>query len=371
MKALQLHDSLKVYREAMDAMQFHDPMKEAREAMKALQLQDPLKEYREALKAIQHLDPMKDIRETIKGLHLQDPLKEYRDAIKAIQLHDPMREIREAMKVIQIQDPLKGYREAMKAIHLHDPMKEIREAIKAFRLQDPLKEYQEAMKATQSSMREISDGLKALGLENILKKISQQEWPLAHATVDGGITVNADNTVTLDSTTLSCSEVQQIANEIVDRTFNRSSEQIETVVATLVAEIRALKNPPLEKFLSLLIYPIIVALIFSIINPITDYYIKESLGAEKREVAKKIRKHVLASTSDIGALDAYRLVSRKYLDVRTNPSAQSPSLGRLQFGQVVMLIERRKDWSLVAWSDDETEVAIQGWVFSRYLGKFR
>jgi cell fate (sporulation/competence/biofilm development) regulator YlbF (YheA/YmcA/DUF963 family) len=371
MKALQLHDPLKEYRETMNAIQLRDPMKQTYEAMKVLQLQDPLKEHREAMKAIQLHYPMKEVLEVMQGRRLQDPLKEYREAMKVIQLHDPMKEVREAMKALQLQDPLKEYREAMKAIKLHDPMKGIREAMKAVELQGPLKEYRTAMTATQSSMREINDGLKALGLENILKTISRQEWPLAHATVDGGITVNADNTVTIDSTTLSCFEIQQIANEIADRTFNRSSEQIEYVITTLVAEIRALKNPALEKLLSLLVYPIIVALIFSIINPITDFYIKESLGAEKRETEKKIKKHVLASTKDRAALDSYRLVSRGFLDVRANPSATSPALGRLHFGQVVMLIEKRKDWSLVAWSDDETEVAIQGWVFSRYLGKFR
>jgi len=316
---------------------------------------------------------LREVHEAMKSLQLQDPMKEYREAMKAIQLHDPMKEAREAMKALQLRDPLKEYREAMKAIQLHDPMKEVREAMKALQLQDPLKNYREAMKATQfhSSVREVNDALKALGLENILKTISPQEWPLAHATVDGGITVNADNTVTLDSTTLSCSEIQQIANEIADRTFNRSSEQIEYVITKLVAEIRALKNPALERFFSLLVYPIIVALIFTIVNPITDFYIKESLNTEKREIEMKIKKHVLAATKGSATLDSYRLVSRKSLDVRVNPSATSPALGRLYFGQVVVLIEKRKNWSLVAWSDDENEVAVQGWVFSRYLGKFR
>ena len=279
-------------------MKAHDHLLEVHEAMKALQLHDPLKEYREAIKAMQLHDPMKEAREAMKALQLQDPLKEYREAMKAIQLHDPMKEAREAMKAFQLQDPLKEYREAMKAIQLHDPMKEVREAMKALQLQDPLKEYREAMKATQfhSSMLAANTALKALGFENILKTISQQEWPLAHAAVDGGITVNADNTVTLDSTTLSCSEIQRIANEIADRTFDRSSEQIEYVITKLVAEIRALKNPALEKILSLLVYPIIVALIFTIVNPITDFYIKESLNAEKREVEKKIKKHVLSAT---------------------------------------------------------------------------
>jgi len=283
--------------------------------------------------------------------------KEALEAMKALQFHDPMKELREAMKAAQLHDPMKEALEAMKALQFHDPMKELREVMKAAQL--------------HSSMRDVQVAFKTLGLENILKAISRQEWPLAYAPLDGDIVVNSDNTVTLNSTTLSCTEIQQIANEIADKTFNRSSEQLENAITRLVAEIRALKNPALERILSLLVYPIIVALIFSIVNPITDFYIKESLSAEKREIEKKIKKHVLATTENVAQLNSYRLVSRKFLDVRVNPSARSPALGRLYWGQVVVLIEKRKDWSLVAWSDDENSVAVQGWIFSRYLGKFR
>lgn len=334
---------------------------------------DQFREMHEAMKALRLHDPMKEAREAMKALQLQDPMKEYREAMKALQLQDPMKEYREAMKSLQLQDPMKEYREAMKSLQLQDPLKEAREAMKALQLHDPIKEFREAMKATQfhSSMREVNAAFKALGIENILKTISREEWPLAHASPDSGITVNSDNTVTLDSATLTCSEIQRIANEIADRTLSRSGEQLEFAITTLVAEIRALKNPALERILSLLVYPIIVALIFSIVNPVTDFYIKESLTAEKREIEKKIKKHVLAATKDTATLDSYRLVSRKFLDVRANPSATSQPHGRLHFGQVVVLIEKRKDWSLIAWSDDENEVAVQGWVFSRYLGKFR
>ncbi|GEM_PF-1192753 len=315
----------------------------------------------------------KEALEAMKALQFHDPMKELREAMKAAQLHDPMKEALEAMKALQFHDPMKELREVMKAAQLHDPMKEALEAMKALQFHDPMKELREVMKAAQlhSSMRDVQVAFKTLGLENILKAISRQEWPLAYAPLDGDIVVNSDNTVTLNSTTLSCTEIQQIANEIADKTFNRSSEQLENAITRLVAEIRALKNPALERILSLLVYPIIVALIFSIVNPITDFYIKESLSAEKREIEKKIKKHVLATTENVAQLNSYRLVSRKFLDVRVNPSARSPALGRLYWGQVVVLIEKRKDWSLVAWSDDENSVAVQGWIFSRYLGKFR
>jgi len=314
---------------------------------------------------------MKEAREAMRALQFQDPFQGYREAMRAIQLQDPMKEAMEAMSALQLRDPLQGYREAMNTMQFQDPMKGVWGSMRALRLQDPFHGYREAMKTNQSSMRTISDGLKDLGIENIFGMISKNEWPLAHASADGGITVNTDNSVTLDFATLSYSEIEQVANDIAERTLNQSYERAEQVISTLVSEIRSLKNPPLEKLLSLYLYPIIVSLIFSLLNPITDYYIKEYLGVEKREIGKKIKKHVLASAKDSVTLDSYRLVTRNFLDIRDKPSARSSIIGRLYFCQVISIIDKQKDWSLVAWHDDEKGVAIQGWVFSRYLGKFR
>ena len=48
-----------------------------------------------------------------------------------------------------------------------------------------------------------------------------------------------------------------------------------------------------------------------------------------------------------------------------------PVLARLSFGKAVRLLEKEKDFSLVLWTDKESGAEIQGWVFSRYLGKFK
>ena len=69
-------------------------------------------------------------------------------------------------------------------------------------------------------------------------------------------------------------------------------------------------------------------------------------------------------------LSDYRYVSAKVLVVRQNPRARSPEIGRLQFGKPVKVIQKGNDFSLVLWTDRESGVEIQGWVFSRYLGKF-
>lgn len=65
----------------------------------------------------------------------------------------------------------------------------------------------------------------------------------------------------------------------------------------------------------------------------------------------------------------YRLVSADILNVRLKPSNKATVLGKLYFGQVVMLVEKNRDWVLISWSDEDKGLALQGWVFSRYVEK--
>lgn len=34
-----------------------------------------------------------------------------------------------------------------------------------------------------------------------------------------------------------------------------------------------------------------------------------------------------------------------------------------------MLVEKNRDWVLISWSDEDKGLALQGWVFSRYVEK--
>jgi hypothetical protein len=43
----------------------------------------------------------------------------------------------------------------------------------------------------------------------------------------------------------------------------------------------------------------------------------------------------------------------------------------LQFGQAVRVVEKGKDFTLVAWSSPDGSTHIRGWVYSRYLKKFK
>ena len=66
-----------------------------------------------------------------------------------------------------------------------------------------------------------------------------------------------------------------------------------------------------------------------------------------------------------------RFISGKVVSVRMNPRANSPELARLKFGNVVRVVKTERDFTLVVWADKDAGVEIQGWVFSRYLEKFK
>ena len=184
------------------------------------------------------------------------------------------------------------------------------------------------------------------------------------------LVVNSDNSVTLGTTTTSYEEIKQIANELTEKTLAQQPQQFENVIATFLAEIQALKSPSQRNIIFQIFYPILIALIFCFLNPVADFYIKQELNKEDRVIKKSILKNVIKKLENITLLESYRLVTTKVLNVRYNPKAQSLLVGKFYLGHVVLLIEKRKDWSLVVWTDPESGVADKGWVFSRYLGRF-
>ena len=65
----------------------------------------------------------------------------------------------------------------------------------------------------------------------------------------------------------------------------------------------------------------------------------------------------------------YRIVTASKLNVRERPDKDSDIRGKLSVGDLVMIKKEKKNWSLVEYSNEETRVKIQGWVFTCYLRK--
>lgn len=65
----------------------------------------------------------------------------------------------------------------------------------------------------------------------------------------------------------------------------------------------------------------------------------------------------------------YGYVSTDKLIMRQTNKVKSKALHTLEFGQVVRIIHKNRNWTLVEYEGDED--TIQGWVFTRYISRFK
>lgn len=68
-------------------------------------------------------------------------------------------------------------------------------------------------------------------------------------------------------------------------------------------------------------------------------------------------------------LKIYGYVSTDKLIIRQSNRVKSKALYTLEFGQVVRIIHKDRNWTLVEYKSDED--VIRGWVFTRYVSRFR
>ncbi|HAS6439187.1 TPA: SH3 domain-containing protein [Vibrio parahaemolyticus] len=370
-------DPLKEHREMMETLvnpmkdlhgltpAWQDPLKEHREMMEALvnpmkdfhgltpAWQDPLKEHREMMETL--VNPMKDLHGLTSSW--QDPLKEHREMMEA--LVNPMKDLHRLTS--SWQDPLKEHREMMAA--LVDPMKELRAMTLSF--PDPLKEHREMMEAIANPMKQFQATMaNIVDIDNLFQQNSSLVILKQMAEVELFDAVRR-------STSVSEATINEISSEIFISSANAEAENLESLLNNILLEIKALKEPKLQQLIVSYIFPLILFMLSVILAPIADYHIKAYLQSDKRLRNKSVNEQVVSSVPDREVLNALRYVSADTLNVRAKPSIKSEILGYFHHGYVVTIIRKEKNWSLVEWIDQESELLVTGWVNTRYLKRFR
>lgn len=297
-------------------------------------------------------DPLGDIRKRLRAT--SDSLKEHHEMMTA--LSAPLEEHREMMAVLG--DPLKEHREMMAA--LCDPLKEHREMMAA--MADPLKDFRESIAAIQNPFKDLSTAIASIDSLRLLKDIALD--------IGHNLSFESDGRVSLESKRVAISELQSLSYRVIHDSSVEPSDSLEESLNNLIDEIRAQKDPAIQKLLMWFIYPLIIAVIISFLNPVVDYHVKSYLNEDKRSLSKKIESKVAASVDD-SVLTNFRYVSADVLNVRYSASRKAETVGYLHFGYAVIVIDRQKSWTLVEWNDTDSGIRIKGWVFSRYLAKFK
>jgi hypothetical protein len=356
-----MSDPLREHRELMASI--FDPMKNLRASMALMS--DPLKEHREMMASIS--DPLKDLRASMALM--SDPLKEHREMMASIS--DPMKDLRASMALMS--DPLKEHREMMASIS--DPMKDLRASMAS--MSDPMREHREMMASFTKPMKNLRASLALLSdpltdiQKTITDSISLKSIRDIAIEVQQEIEVDSKGVVSLATTRIAAAELQELSDEIFHNSSLVESSSLEESINNLVNEIRAQKDPLTQRILICFVYPLIILVFAAFVNPIVDHYVKSYLNSDKRVLAKELKANVNSVIDNKDILSSLRYVSADTLNVRASGSVKSETIGYLRFSSTVLVIEKQKSWTLIEWNDPETDAQITGWVFSRYLAKFR
>jgi hypothetical protein len=269
-------------------------------------------------------------------------------------------------KINSLQDTLGSiYAKSMfDSINQTNPMLEILDSMKHSNPMDKMihgwastltKEYKNPFKGAAESIK---------ALNTIHREASK------YIESESEIVVNANNTITLNATTLSYEELNSFVNSITEKTFSVKLQNQEKIIESLFDQIRALKNPPLQQLLYNFYLPVILFLMSLFLSPLVNFYATNYLNNNDKAIKRQMVKEVVKQV-DSTSLNYYRYVNARVLNTHQNPKALSPIIGKLYLASLVIVIEQQKDWSLIIWTDPSTGVSVKGWVFTRYLMKFK
>jgi hypothetical protein len=146
---------------------------------------------------------------------------------------------------------------------------------------------------------------------------------------------------------------------------------VQQAVDLIVQAIQATKEPLHQRMLVACLVPVLIAIVFAFVNPVADFYVKRWLdGAPKREATKQVKEAAREAVGDVRILSDFRFVSAESLAIKNGPKSMAPVVGQLRFGQMVRVLERKGNFTLVVWRSEDGKVELQGWVVSRYLKRF-
>lgn len=177
----------------------------------------------------------------------------------------------------------------------------------------------------------------------------------------------------IDLSQFEASELDEQETKEAETITNEAAEQpsFQEAIDRIVVAIESQQKPTVQLRLWMVLLKLLELVTAAALSVLITHYAPAVLGESPQAAKKAVQHNAHAAFGSPLLLVDYRYVSAKVLIVRQNPRALSPELGRLSFGKPVKLLRKEKDFALVLWTDSESGAEIQGWVFSRHLGKFK
>ncbi len=150
-----------------------------------------------------------------------------------------------------------------------------------------------------------------------------------------------------------------------------SEPSLQAAVEQMVRAIQAQADPSVRLMLWIFCKRLLDWIIAGIIGAVISQHMPQTAAQSPQEATKAVREIARSAVDSKVMLNDFRFVSASMLVVRQTPRARAPAVGTLRFGSVVQVSRREKDFAFVAWTDQASGAQIHGWVFARYLQKFK
>jgi uncharacterized protein YgiM (DUF1202 family) len=173
-------------------------------------------------------------------------------------------------------------------------------------------------------------------------------------------------------------ELEEAVLEVLGRQELVKQQPIVTLFNSIVERLDKLEKPQkLERSQKIkqFVWTIIISILINILSGYFEPFFETSQKIFYQEVMKhknillkQVRKEYKDKKYTFEELKPFRMVSTSQLPVRQTNKKNTKAIDTLHFGQVVRVIEKRRNWTLVAYQKEDGEV-VKGWVLTRYLEK--
>ena len=222
----------------------------------------------------------------------------------------------------------------------------------------------------ENVLKEI-EGIHHMNLKDIFKISSEMKEFYANLPADE-IIVQEDQSVVCAGKAYEISDIEKALREKLENSgFLTDSEIGKKNFDALLSGLEKIGDPSLKSIIYYFLVSMFVSIIMVFVTPHLENMQKRIFSKNKATVTKLIEREVPKTIPDKDSLYYLRFVTADVLHVRSRNYQRSDLIGKLYFGSVVRVIQKNKNWTLIEWKDQDNDLVIQGWVFSRYLKKFR
>jgi len=167
-------------------------------------------------------------------------------------------------------------------------------------------------------------------------------------------------------------EIEVIKSEILE-SIHEGNQQLNQAIGKLYAFVLAQKDPKVIIFFQKYLLPIILSLVASFLFKYMDLPKEPLLKTKNQEIflKKQVTLGLKQYIPNPKERVQYRIVNVDKLNIREGQSMKTEVISHLSFADVVQIIKKEKNWTLIKRYNSDNETLIQGWVFTRYLAQIK